>query len=59
MEKKYVVKEFMEQTYYCGETFGWSAEESYLADYFDTLEDAEDFIKKQNGQFQIETVYFV
>lgn len=58
MEKKYVVKDFKAQTYYCGEAYGWS-KEAYLADYFDTVEDAERFINRENGKFQIELVYVV
>ena len=58
MEKKYVVKDFDAQTYYCGESYGWS-KEAYLADYFDTIEDAERFIERENGKFQIELVYAV
>ncbi|MDY0388375.1 MAG: hypothetical protein RBT65_14895 [Methanolobus sp.] len=58
MEKKYVVKDFEAQTYYCGEDYGWS-KEAYLADYFDTVEDAERFIERENGKFQIELVYVV
>jgi hypothetical protein len=59
MEKKYVVKNFETQTYYCGEVYGWRSLEAYLADYFDTVEDAERFIDKENGKFQIELVYVV
>jgi hypothetical protein len=58
MEKKYVVKDFEAQTYYCGEAYGWS-KEAYLADYFDSVEDAERFIDRENGKFQIELVYVV
>ncbi len=58
MEKKFVVKDFEAQTYYCGETYGWS-KEAYLADYYDTFEDAKNFIKRENGKFQIEAVYVV
>lgn len=58
MEKKYVVKDFETQTYYCGENYGWS-EEAYLADYFDTVEDAKRFIEREDGKFQIELVYVV
>lgn len=58
MEKKFVVKDFEAQTYYCGETYGWS-KEAYLADYYETFEDAENFIKRENGKFQIEAVYVV
>lgn len=58
MEKKFVVKDFEAQTYYCGEPYGWS-EEAYLVEYFETFEDAENFIKREDGKFQIETVYVV
>jgi hypothetical protein len=58
MEKKYVVKDFEAQTYYCGEAYGWS-KEAYFADYFDSVEDAERFIDRENGKFQIELVYVV
>ena len=58
MEKKYVVKDFEAQKYYCGESYGWS-KKAYLADYFDTAEDAEDFIKNEDGKFQIKVVYVV
>jgi hypothetical protein len=58
MEKKYVIKCFTEQTYYCGEDYGWSIEARF-ADYFDTFEHAENFIKREDGQFQIEIVYVV
>jgi hypothetical protein len=58
MEKKYVVKDFESQKYYCGDPYGWR-EESYLAEYFNTYEDAENFIKNEGGIFQIELVYAV
>ena len=61
MEKKYVVKDFEAQTYYSFEHSGmlnWE-KESYLAEYFDSVEDAERFISRENGKFQIETVYVV
>jgi hypothetical protein len=57
MEKKYVVKDFESQTFYCGKYLGWS-EEADNADFFDTIEDAEVFIKYESGKFQIEAVYF-
>lgn len=57
MEKKFIIKDFEAQTYYCGDAYGWS-KESYLVDYFETFEDAENFIKRENGKFQIEIVYF-
>ena len=58
MEKRYIVKDFEDKTYYCGELYGWS-EEAYLVEYFETFEDAENFIKREEGKFQIETVYVV
>lgn len=61
MEKKYVVKDFEAQTYYSGEYASkqtWE-KEAYLAEYFDTIEDAERFISRENGKFQIELVYVV
>ena len=58
MEKKYVVKDYEAQTYYCGEAYGWS-EEAYFVEYFDSFSDAERFIKSESGKFQIETVYVV
>lgn len=58
MLKKYVVKDFEAQTYYCGENYGWrKGEEAVYADYFDTVEDAERFIDREDGKFQIEVVY--
>lgn len=56
MEKKYVIKDFENQTYYGGEIYGW-CNESYLVEFFETIEDAENFIKRESGKFQIETVY--
>lgn len=59
MKKKYVVKDFEAQTYYTGEYTGkqtWE-KEAYLAEYFETIEDAENFIKREDGKFQIEVVY--
>ena len=58
MEKKYVVKDFEAQAYYCGESYGWS-KEAYLAEYFDTIEDAERFLYQEDGKFQIELVYVI
>jgi len=58
MEKKYVIKDFETQRYYCGSPFGWLLE-SYQADYFDSVEDAERFLERENGKFQIELVYVV
>jgi hypothetical protein len=58
MEKKYVIKDFESQGYYCGIVYGF-CNDYYLADYFDTIEDAERVIEKLNGSFQIELVYVV
>jgi hypothetical protein len=58
MDKKYVIIDFEAQTYYCGEAYGWS-KEAYLVDYFETVEDAVNFIKKYSGKFKIEVVYLV
>lgn len=56
MEKKYVVKCFETQAYYCGENYGWRKKAYH---YFHSIEDAENFIKRENGKFQIEVVYIV
>jgi len=58
MEKKFVIKDFVTLSYYCGEPYGWSRE-TYLVEYFDTFEDAENFINREDGKFQIEVVYVV
>lgn len=60
MYKKFIVKDFMDQLYYHGKNYGWG-KESFLADYFDTIDDAlifiESFSKSFGGKYQIETVY--
>ena len=56
-KEKYVVKDFESNAYYCGEVHGWSKDEPYLADYFDSKDDAERFINRENGKFQIIPVY--
>lgn len=56
MGNKYVVKDFEAQTYYAGEWGGeqrWE-KEAYQAEYFDSIEDAERFIDRENGNFKIE-----
>jgi len=55
MKKKYVVKNFLASRYW---TFmsDWS-DSPFDAHEFETLEDAEDFISRQDGQFVIETIY--
>lgn len=57
MKQQYVVKSFDSQAYYCG-GYEWS-KETYHVHLFETLEDAEDFIKRESGRFQIEIVYSV
>jgi hypothetical protein len=58
MTKKYIIKNIETQNYYCGDYDGncWQ-ENIYYADYFETIEDAENFIKQESGKFQIETIY--
>lgn len=56
MEKKFIVKELVSQRYYCGEDYEWT-KEAYLANFFDSIEDAEKLIERENGKFQIETIY--
>ena len=58
MIKKYVVKNFKSQCYYCGEPYGWS-NETYLAYVFSSVEEAEKFIEQEDGEFQIERVYHI
>ncbi len=58
MKKKYVVKDFEPQTYYCGDDYRWT-KDVYFAHYFDSVDDAEGFIERENGRFQIEMVYVV
>ena len=58
MEKKYVVKDFEAQTYYCGDAYGWS-KESYLAQYFYSIDDAVMIIERENGKFQIQLIYVI
>ena len=58
MEKKYVVKNFETQQYYCGQNYGWS-KDAFFADHFYSTEDAENCIQRENGKFQIEVIYIV
>ena len=58
MEKKYIIKDFSTKHYYCGDSLGWTLNE-FLADHFDTIKDAENFIKKEDGFFQIEKIYII
>jgi hypothetical protein len=57
MENRFVVKDFEVGTYYQGWDFGWAS--SHSAYIFETLEDAKDFISRQDGKFQIETIYII
>ncbi len=54
MEKKYVVKDFLTNQY-------WSVDSEWdnqvEARFFHSIEDAQNFIKHQDGQFVIETLY--
>ena len=65
MEKKYVVKNFVTQTIYCGIHLGWRiCDGEYktdvgMAHFFDSIEDAENFIERENGMFQIEKIYII
>lgn len=55
MKKRYVVKDFLSSQYW---TFmsDWG-DSTFDAHEFETLEHAEDFISRQDGQFVIETIY--
>jgi hypothetical protein len=65
MEKKYAVKYFTSETYYCGIHLGWIMYDGeYKTDvgmvhFFDSIEDAENFIETENGTFQIEKIYII
>jgi hypothetical protein len=56
MTKKYVVKDFVTRKYYCGQFYGWG-KKAAIANYFDSVEDAEKFLLYHTGKFQIELVY--
>jgi hypothetical protein len=57
MEKKFVVKNFLLREYWTyNSEWGYS---QYEAHKFETLQDAEDFISRQDGKFQIETIYII
>lgn len=58
MEKKYIVKNFDSQEYYCGKIHGW-AKQHYLVEYFDSIKDAKKFISGEKGRFQIELIYII
>jgi hypothetical protein len=55
MEKRYVVKNFENGTYFQGWDFGWGND--FVKYYFETLEDAILCISREDGKFQIETIY--
>ena len=58
MQKKYVVKNFVSQEYYCGSILGWINGKG-MSELFDSIEDADNFIERENGMFQIEVVYCI
>lgn len=55
MEKKYVVKDFLTNEYYCGINV-WD-KDPYISEFFDDIEEAEKFISFKEGFFLIETIY--
>jgi hypothetical protein len=57
MEKKYVVRDFGTQVYWCGEQLWWSDEHPHLVHLFNSMDEAESFVSKQSGMSVIETVY--
>ena len=56
MKKKYVVKHFNTGKYW---TYNSEYGEAYESQNFETLENAEFFISRQDGQFVIETIYII
>lgn len=56
MEKKYIVKEFGTNKYYCGEDYGWR-EETFLAEMFDSRKKIEALIIKEEGTYEIIKLY--
>jgi hypothetical protein len=57
MKKRFVVKNFLLREYWTyNSEWGYS---QYEAHEFETLQDAEDFISRQDGKFQIETIYII
>ncbi len=57
MEKKYVIKQCM-YSMYLTDYLEWNISIGN-AEQFDTIEEAEQIIKRQEGIFQIETIYIV
>ena len=58
MEKKYVVKNFENGTYFQQDREGWG--EEFTMCEFDSLEEAENMIDLQPyGKFVIETIYVI
>ena len=55
---KYIVKDFSTKNYYCGKDIGWSSND-WMADHFDSLKEAKNFIKQIDGFYQIESIYMV
>jgi len=56
MEKIYIVRDFYTQLYYCGKDFGWFDDPKF-SECFESIEEAENFMKSENGVFQLETIY--
>jgi hypothetical protein len=56
MEKKFIVKDFYNKTYWCGTGNGW-LKHDYMSEIFNSIEDAEQFISLNIGKYQIETFY--
>ena len=56
MEKQYVVKNFLTNQYW---SFDSKWGNQFEAREFNSVEEAEDFIKQLDGQFVIETIYIV
>jgi hypothetical protein len=57
MEKKFVIKNFENGTYFQGWDFGWGND--FVKYYFETLEDAILCISREDGKFVIETIYII
>ena len=56
MEKQYVVKDFLTNQYW---SFDSKWGNQFEAREFNSVEEAQGFIKHQDGQFVIETIYIV
>ena len=56
MEKKYVVKDFLTNRYWSVDS-EW--DNQFEARFFHSIQEAQGFIKHQDGQFVIETIYII